>query len=383
MVKASNANNFSIFFAALTSFTFGLSLTTFDILRTTLLQTLSQQQLDQAIAFFCLGALLSNLAINHFNITVKMKIIVSELCYVLGTALLFKYNFYVVMLGRFTIGLGTGIVCCIIPFYLSSLATVDNKGFVGCLHQLNIVCGLLLGQIMSWFYDGKDVKLPFVLIIAFCIIVMAGLCFIKDLPIRNEKRKGMLDLIKNRKATKSIFVGLIFHIGQQLSCINGIVFYSSVILSSYPDPKLKTIYIGIVSLASSILALFVVDRAGRKFMFLLSCLICAFSLGMIAYNYYVVSMILLYTLGFNIGLGPVSWLVIGEIYDEEYKSAGIELAVGANWISNYCILLLFGFLFEKMKLKAFVVFAGATIVVMGLIAWLFQETKGRPAGFLK
>lgn len=383
MDKMSNNLKYSLAVAPLTSFTFGITLTTFEILKETLLKHMTNEQWDYAISIFCIGALLSNLTINMLRVTIKTKIIIAQLCFVIGTLLLFIYNFYVVMLGRLFHGLGSGIVCCVLPLYLNTLAPLRYSGTVGCLHQLGIVSGLLAGQIMSYYFDKKDAEIPFMMLTSFLIGLLASLCFIQNIVTQEVKRKSIVDLVRNVYARKSLVVSIIFHLGQQLSCINGVVFYSNTILEKTGDAKLKTVYVGIVSLLSSILAMFVVDKAGRKLMYLLSCFICCISLAVISFEKYVIYMLFIFMFGFNIGLGPVSWLAVGEIFDEEYKSAGSEIAVGANWISNYGILLIFSKLMNYMGMKSFLVFSGALVCVMGLIAVLFTETKGKPSGFLK
>ncbi len=92
----------------------------------------------------------------------------------------------------------------------------------------------------------------------------------------------------------------------------------------------------------------------------------------------VVADIILYLAAFDIGLGPVFWLLISEIYPTTVRAEAMSLATMANWASNFLVVATFLSLVDHLGIRScFLVFA-----ILCVAAWLFSfrmvpETRGR------
>lgn len=390
-------SKFSIIAASLSSFNFGLSITIFECINAIRQETLAKHSLsvDEGlpitreqwallVSIICIGAFASNIFVNYINANMKTIIFANNLLYFLGTFIIYlKPIFYLLLLGRLLIGLGIGVTCAIIPFYLTSIAPIKLRGLVGSCHQFGIVSGILAGQVITFYY--KEIinwKIGIMGMLIYLGIHTTSLLWIKNVEVEDTiKNKGIIKLIKKRKARKSLITAVLMHLAQQLACINGVIQYSNTIFEKTDNAETQTIILGVVSLFSSLFSMFIVDRAGRKIMILLSCAIVSLTLGLLSFGIKTNYSTFLYIIGFNLGLGPVTWFITGEIFPAEYKKSGTFLAVSVNWISNFCVTSIFPYLFDKMGSKSFLVYLACTLLMAVYFLIFLRETKGKIAGF--
>ncbi|KAM0674551.1 hypothetical protein GVAV_002169 [Gurleya vavrai] len=336
-------------------------------------------------SIICIGALVSNLGINSFNGSLKSKILYNNVFYIAGNILIIMMtNFYTVLIGRFLIGLAIGVTCSIVPLYLNLLSPDRVKGLICCLHGFGIVLGILIGQILAYLFTSIDNwKYAYYGNLIFLFIHTFFLSAIKNAEKRETYRndESVLHLLKNRKAWKSLSIAVLVHLTQQTSCINGVIFYSSTILEKTSNPRLYSIYVGGMSLLSTTISMFVIDKFGRKFMLLSSFLISIIGLVLLSYELNPVLSLFIYIVGFNIGLGPVVWMLTGEIFPEKSAKAGSIIAVSVNWISNFLITMVFPSVLKSLGPKSFLIYAFSVLVAGIYIYAVFKETKGKSNDF--
>ena len=180
---------------------------------------------------------------------------------------------------------------------------------------------------------------------------------------------------------------------QQAVGINVVLYYAPEIFrdmgSSTDNSLLQTIIVGIVNLTFTTVAVFTVDKFGRKPLMIIGALGMAVSMVLLGLTFYfkivgVASLILmlLYTASFAVSWGPVAWVLLSEIFPNSIRSA-MSIAVAFQWISN----LVVSWTFPMMNDNTFLTntfnhgFAYWIYAAMGVVAALFiwrvlPETKG-------
>ena len=96
-----------------------------------------------------------------------------------------------------------------------------------------------------------------------------------------------------------------------------------------------------------------------------------------AWGFATVVALMVYVSGYQIGFGPVSWLVISEIFPLRVRASAFSVAAGANFVSNILVALLFGKLQAWLTVSGgYVLYAGLCLVSLGFVAVFLPETKG-------
>jgi SP family xylose:H+ symportor-like MFS transporter len=191
-----------------------------------------------------------------------------------------------------------------------------------------------------------------------------------------------------------IFVGILLSVFQQFVGINVVLYYAGNIFrnmgASTNSSLLQTIIVGIVNLTFTVLAIMTVDKFGRKPLMIIGALGMAVSMIALGLSFYthnegVVALIfmLMYTAFFAMSWGPVTWVLLSEIFPNSIRGA-MSIAVAAQWIANWLISLSFPILNDNQWLtKQFNHgFSYWIYGIMGILAALFvwklvPETKGK------
>jgi SP family xylose:H+ symportor-like MFS transporter len=219
-----------------------------------------------------------------------------------------------------------------------------------------------------------------------------------------ERSKGILEEIKESlKITDApwlsygwilIIVGIFLSVFQQFVGINVVLYYAPEIFrnmgSGTEASLLQTIIVGAVNLSFTVLAIFTVDRFGRKPLQVIGALGMAISMFALGFSFYYDSVglgtlifMLLYTASFAMSWGPVTWVLLSEIFPNRIRGA-MSIAVAAQWIANFIVSWTFPMMNDNTWLNDHFNhgFAYWIYGAMGLLAALFiwrlvPETKGR------
>jgi SP family xylose:H+ symportor-like MFS transporter len=191
-----------------------------------------------------------------------------------------------------------------------------------------------------------------------------------------------------------IFIGIMLSVFQQFVGINVVLYYAGNIFrnmgSSTDTSLLQTIIIGSINLLFTVLAIYTVDRFGRKPLMIISALIMAVSMFCLGFSFSMhregisaLIFMLLYTAGFAMSWGPVTWVLLSEIFPNSVRGA-MSIAVAAQWIANLIISWTFPMMNDNTWLteKFNHGFSYWIYGLMGLLAawfvWkLVPETKGK------
>ena len=332
-------------------------------------------------------------------------------------------------------GIGVGIASMLSPMYIAEIAPAGVRGKLVSWNQFAIIFGMLIVYFVNyniarrgddawlhqlgWRWMFASETIPAVL---FLMLLM----FVPETPrylVMKDNRERALQILRRINGepeaagilqrivetihlpagskrlfsfgTMVIIIGVLLAIFQQFVGINVVLYYAPEIFgnmgSGTDTALLQTIIVGIINLSFTILAIFTVDRWGRKPLQIAGALGMAFFMIILGFTFFLgqvnlVSLICMlgYVACFAISWGPVTWVLLSEIFPNRIRGRAMALAVAAMWISNLIISLSFPILNNSSALnKVFHHgFAYWIYGIMGILAALFvrkyvPETKGR------
>ncbi|KAK3915004.1 Facilitated trehalose transporter Tret1 [Frankliniella fusca] len=223
-----------------------------------------------------------------------------------------------------------------------------------------------------------------------------------DRPLRycarqtsEQSKASFTDLFTTRAASRGMIVALGLMGAQQLSGINAVIFYAGDIFQksgSTMSGLMCAIVVGVVQVAATFVSMVLADAAGRRVLLLLSSgvmTVCLSTLGV----YYHLSeaghtmdgitwlplvTVAVYIVMFSLGLGPLPWCVVSEIFSPSTKGAASSVACGANWFMAFLVTRVFKSMISALEQSgAFFVFAAIAALGTLFIALLVPETKGK------
>ena len=331
-------------------------------------------------------------------------------------------------IGRVIVGVAIGVASFTAPLYISEVSPANVRGKLVSLNQLMITIGIVASYLADYgLADMRGWRWMFGLAAIPAIILAVGLFFVPESPrwlmsrSRNAQARSVLERIREtsqvdaelaeiesslhqqegswrellRPALRpALVVGIGLAVFQQFTGINTVIYYAPTIfqfagLHSASAAILATVGVGIVNVALTIVALRVIDRAGRRPLLLYGLVGMILSLALLGFAFLsstlssmvawiAVISLALYVACFAIGLGPVFWLMIAEIYPLKIRGRAMGVATVANWGSNLIVALTFLSLLHVLgKPWTFWLYG-----IVGIVAWIFvyrlvPETKGR------
>jgi MFS transporter, SP family, xylose:H+ symportor len=343
---------------------------------------------------------------------------------IFGTLPVYSFVIY-----RIIGGIGVGIASMISPMYIAEIAPANVRGKLVSWNQFAIIFGMLVIYFVNyviakqgseqwlteqgwrWMFFSGAIPAGIFLILLFFVpetpryLVMKGhdekaLKVLKK--ISGENAPAILKEIKETIHEKSapwlsfgffvIFIGIMLSVFQQFVGINVVLYYAGNIFRNMgsENPHLMTIIVGIVNLTFTVLAIITVDRFGRKPLMIIGALGMAVSMVALGFAFYsgtpglgALIFMLTYTAAFAMSWGPVTWVLLAEIFPNSIRGA-MSIAVAAQWIANWVVSLTFPMMNDNQWLtKQFNHgFSYWIYGVMGLIAAIFMwklvpETKGK------
>ena len=204
---------------------------------------------------------------------------------------------------------------------------------------------------------------------------------------------GRLSSLLAPALRKPLVIGVGLAILQQITGINTVIYYAPIIFQRAGMPGasasiLATMGVGLGNVVMTIVALMLLDRVGRRPLLLvgeagmvasLTALSIGFAVGSGAATAAITTVSLVAYVGFfAIGLGPVFWLMIAEIYPLAVRGSAMSVATFSNWFSNLLVALVFPSLIAGIG--PVVAFAG--FAVIGVLGFVFSyrlapETRRR------
>ncbi|XP_075184173.1 solute carrier family 2, facilitated glucose transporter member 1-like isoform X2 [Anomaloglossus baeobatrachus] len=342
------------------------------------------------------------------------------------------YSFEMLIIGRFIIGLYCGLTTGFVPMYVGEVAPTSLRGALGTLHQLGVVVGILIAQIFGLEpIMGNDSLWPLLLGCIFVpsLVQSAALPFCPESPRfllinRNEEDKAksvlkklrgttdvttdlqemkeesrqmmreknvtILELFRSPLYRQPIFIAIVLQLSQQLSGINAVFYYSTMIFekAQVQQPIYATIGAGIVNTAFTVVSLFVVERAGRRTLHLIGlggmaacAILMTIALVLLdrisGMSYLSIVAIFGFVAFFEIGPGPIPWFIVAELFSQGPRPAAIAVAGLSNWTSNFIVGMGFQYVEKLCGAYVFIIFTVLLIFFFIFTFFKVPETKGR------
>ncbi len=345
----------------------------------------------------------------------------------LGAEVISSFIFY-----RVIGGIGVGLASMLSPMYIAEIAPANIRGKLVSWNQFAIIFGMLVVYFVNffiargrepswiiqtgwrWMFASETIPATLFFILLFLVPETPRFLVMKNkedqaLQLLNRltgpSRAGeVLEDIRKSLVNKKtpwlsyggmvIVIGIFLSVFQQFVGINVVLYYASSIFSNMGSDTdaslLQTIIVGAVNLVFTVLAILTVDKFGRKPLQIIGALGMAVSMICLGFSFYfnnigIVSLIfmLFYTAFFAMSWGPVTWVLLSEIFPNSIRGA-MSIAVAAQWIANLVISWTFPIMDGNPWLTETFHkgFAYWIYGVMGLLAALFvwklvPETKGK------
>ncbi|CAH1375887.1 facilitated trehalose transporter Tret1-like [Tenebrio molitor] len=380
-----------------------------------------------------MGAIFSSLIFGYFTQKIGRKamgIIVILPFFIAFLITAFANIIELFYIGRILMGFGTGGMFFASPIYLVEIAEDSNRGLLTASTSMFLMVGMIFSYSIG----------PFASIMIFNLI-LATVCFLycpifwykapespyylasinedekalkslqflrrrasKDLEeelkkikynLTSKNQSAFLDIFKSKGATKAFFYCIILTVFQQFAGIN--VFYSYMqpifdATESSVSPKISPIIVSSVQLGSSVLALLLSDKIGRKFLLLLSATgaaLCEIALGLYFYLYntgYDVSVInwmpivslMIFMLFYKVGVGSLAWPMTYELLPSNVVSTAILPITSLYWLTGFLMTFYFASLSNVIGMAGSFWLFGGFCSVFGLFVYFFIfEIKGK------
>ena len=329
---------------------------------------------------------------------------------------------------RIVAGAAIGIASFVAPLYISEIAPVDIRGKLVSINQLALTGGIVVSYLIDYvFADTQAWRWMFAMALIPAAAFGFGLMFIPDSPRwlvsrgRAAQARVALTRIRPREEVEdelrriqhsvgqqqanwsellspmlrsAMIVGVGLAIAQQITGINTVIYYAPTILrlaglSSASVAILASVGVGVANVILTVAAMQLIDQVGRRPLLLVSLAGMALSLFVLGLafalpqasgnlGWIALSSLMGYVGSFAIGLGPVFWLVLSEIYPLHIRGRAMSIATAVNWSVNLIVALTFLTLTQVLG-------NAATFWLYGIVsigAWLFAfflvpETKDK------
>ncbi len=339
------------------------------------------------------------------------------------------------LLGRFVLGLAIGIVSSAVPLYIAEISPSSIRGRLVTFFQFAITIGILVSFVVGYWFakDLEGWRTMFWAGFIPAIILLVGMFFVPESPRwlitkgRFEEAKAALSRINEDNVVEAEFsrikqniaeernqkvgfgellspklrtpllIGIGIFLIQQLSGINAIIYYSTTIFGMAgfdlaTTSTMATVGVGVVNALSTLIAIYFLDKLGRKPLLYIGLIGTAISLGIVAAAFFFkdtlgqdalkimsIGGVYVYIFFFAISLGPLGWLLISEIYPLRIRGLATSMGSFYHWFFDFWVSLSFPIL-AKTALGTngglFLIYMSVVLVGLFFAKYLVFETKG-------
>ncbi|XP_061685345.1 solute carrier family 2 member 15b [Syngnathoides biaculeatus] len=339
-----------------------------------------------------------------------------------------------VIIGRFIVGLHSGISISVVPMYLGEIAPKNLRGFLGLIPTLHICLGVFIAQVLGLHeLMGKEQDWPLLM----SLIVFPNLVQLMLLPwfpesprylliekgnvhatiaalkwfrargniqleieeMQEEQRSlssiqtvSVCGLLMDHCVRWQVITVVVVNMGMQLSGIDAIWYYTNDIFKNagIPEPRIQytTVGTGAIEVISGMLGCITIERVGRRplliggYIFMGLC--CAgitvsvrFQDELPFMHYVNVGCVVGIIAGFCIGPAGVPFLITAELFKQSHRPAAYTMGGCLNWLSNFTIGFVFPFLELATGPYCYLIFCAICLGVAAYAIFILPETRNK------
>ncbi len=337
----------------------------------------------------------------------------------------FSWSWGSLLAFRFIGGLGIGGSSVLGPVYITEMAPANIRGRLVGLFQINVVAGVLLAYASNslvaaahlgtrtWRWELGIAGGPALLFLLLLFTVPRSARWLLTQGRVEEARTALgllgspgpqaeVDELRGaihadaahrdaplftRTLRLPIFLAVSIGLFNQLAGINAILYYLNDIFRSGGFSSIssdeQSVIIGAVNLLSTLLAMTVIDRIGRKTLLLVGSVGTAVCLAGVAYIFLaqqhlrsLLALLVGFIFFFSISQGAVIWVYISEVFPTRVRSKGQALGSGSHWIANAVISFAFPVVAKHSAGAPFVFFSAMMVLQFFVVLFVYPETKG-------
>ncbi|XP_043718762.1 sugar transporter ERD6-like 16 isoform X1 [Telopea speciosissima] len=377
-----------------------------------------------------IGAMIGAVTSGHISDFIGRKgaMVVSALFCIAGwLAVYLAKGALLLDIGRVFTGYGCGVFSYVVPVFIAEIAPKNLRGGLTTVNQLMIVVGssvaFLVGSVVTWRTLALTGLVP-------CILLLLGLFFVPESPrwlakmghqkdfesamqrlrgkdaditeevteiqdyietLQSLPKAGMVDLFQ-RKYIRALIIGVGLMVLQQFGGINGIGFYvSETFISAGSSGKTGTIAYACVQVPITLLGALLMDISGRRPLIMISatgtflgCFFTGMSFFLKGHDLLpewapmlAVAGVLIYIGSFAIGMGPVPWVIMSEIFPINVKGAAGSVVTLVCWFGAWAVSYTFNSFMDWSSAGTFFFYSGVSAITVLFVAKFVPETKDK------
>jgi SP family galactose:H+ symporter-like MFS transporter len=391
---------------------------------------ISDTVLEHVVSWMMLGAAAGAVGAGWISARLgrKRSLLWGSLIFVGGAALCGAAGSVdVLLIGRLILGVSIGILSFAAPLYLAEIAPENIRGSMVSLYQLMITIGILLSFLSdtafsysgNWHWMLGVIAIPGALFFVgvFALpdsprwLMMRGrndeatqvLTRLRGNPevVKREEeeiaeqlripQRGWHMFLENKNFRRSVGLGVLLQIVQQFTGMNVVMYYAPRI---FQDMGYRThaqmwftAVVGLTNVLATLIAIFLVDKWGRKPILYIGFTVMAVGLGIVgtmmhlgiathAERLFTVAMLLVFIVGFAMSAGPLIWILCSEVQPIKGRDFGIACSTLTNWVANFVVGFTFLSLLNNFgKAQTFWLYASFNVVFLLITIFLVPETK--------
>lgn len=339
-------------------------------------------------------------------------------------------------IGRLLTGIHCGMSSSLVPMYMMEVSPPKYRSSMGVLHSLGMTVGILIAQVLGQeSILGSKALWPF-LVSGYAWFILLGFLALFKTPespsyvfmtlnneaetfhlmellygphnmddiltdfhnLKEEKRvqlenmanqSGFFSCLKNRSIWKSLFMVCVIHVGQQLSGINAVFYYSTKMFENVgfgeKMSQVGSIGVAVVNVIVGIISLPVIKKINKKPLLIFSISTSAVFLVLLTLNshipmpsnvsgYAAIAFVMCYVFCYGLGLGPIAYMIGSDLLDSSSRAFGMSLGCFFNWTFNFFVGISFPILENLLKENVYAIFAISCVILVIIVAFGLEGT---------
>ena len=387
------------------------------------------------VSVLLLGAILGAVISGYLadKLSRKRTKVISGCVYVIGAlGCAFAVSVPMLVAFRFVLGLSVGTASFVAPLYIAEVAPPRVRGGLVSFNQLMLTVGILLAYLVNFAFTNVPEGWRWMLGVGAIpgAALAIGMLTVPHTPRwlmeqgREDDARAVLEKLRSSDADADIdqeiedikkakdqeestklrdllkpdirpllWIGIGLAVFQQFVGINTVIYYAPTILAktglTNSASITQTIFVGVTNVVFTMVAVFLLDRVGRRRLLLIGTVGLTVSIIFLGVffaspglqqhaSYLALLALLVYIASFAVGLGPVFWLMISEIYPIGIRSKSMSVATVFNWAANFIVAGTFLTLISLISRQGtFFVFGGFGILALLFFLWKVPETKDK------